>query len=227
MAASLTFPCLEPFPRADLSWLPVGMEGSSAEPDTRLEQKQMFLVFEGCIFIVASSVLCTSLCLYSHSHLYCNLTPVLSPDSCMTCRSRDLYKRVFTGQFSFSLRIIVPACREAWSRHGARSPLFSFVCCYACFLATYQLQTMTCCRVLVLLRLARQKEEQGMQCISEVLGFLFNFGGWNADCGLETAVQQVFYIWPEKFNVFPCQSSHICDYSCSIETQGQASFAEL
>lgn len=99
------------------------------------------------------------------------LQPVLPPDSCMTCMSRDLCNSTFTGEFSFSLHVTVPVCREAWSRRGARSPLFSFACCCAHFLATYQLQTVTCYRVLVLLSLARQKEKLGMQRISEVLGF--------------------------------------------------------
>lgn len=42
---------------------------------------------------------------------------------------------------------------------------------------TYQLQAMTCYRILVLLRLGRQKEELGMQCMSEVLGFLLTVEG--------------------------------------------------
>lgn len=42
---------------------------------------------------------------------------------------------------------------------------------------TYQLQTMTCYRVPVLLRFARQKEELGKQHISEVLGFLLILEG--------------------------------------------------
>lgn len=90
----------------------------------------------------------------------------------MTCMSRDLHKSIFGREFSFSLCIMVPVCCEAWSRHRARSPLFSFTCCFAHCLATDQLQTMTCCQVPVLLRLARQKEELGMQRLSEVLGFL-------------------------------------------------------
>lgn len=92
---------------------------------------------------------------------------------------------------------------------------------------TYQLQAMTCYQILALLRLDRQKEELGMECMSEVLSFLFILERWNANCGPETAVQQVFYIWTEKLHVFSCQSSCVCDCSCSLETQGQASFTEL
>lgn len=90
--------------------LPVGMEGSSAEPATHLEQKQMFLVFEGCIYKAASSVLCTSPHLYGHSNAYCNLTRALSPDCCLACMSSDLYNGIFTGEFSFSLHVIDPVC---------------------------------------------------------------------------------------------------------------------
>lgn len=132
--------------------------------------------------------------------------------------------------FSFSLCIVVPVCCEAWIGQGARSPLFSYTCCCAHFLHMQYCsssQETTCYQILALLRLGRQKEELGMQCMSEVLDFLLTLEGWNANCGPETAVQQVFYIWTEKLRVFPCQSSCICDYSCGMETQGQASFTEV
>lgn len=103
---------------------------------------------------------------------------VLQPYPCLITRfllglheQRSLKRHLHWG-ILFQPSCHRPCVLLAWSRHGARSPLFSFACCCAHFLATYQLQTVTCCRDLVLLRLARQKEELGMQCISEVFGFV-------------------------------------------------------
>lgn len=45
--------------------------------------------------------------------------------------------------------------------------------------------------------------------------------------GWARAVQQGVCIQAEKLHVLPCQSSGICDSSCSMETQGQPSFTEL
>lgn len=70
--------------------------------------------------------------------------------------------------------------------------------------------------------LLRQKESSAHQ---RCCAFLVSEG--ERQTGLEATVKQVFYIQTEKVNVFPYQSSHVCDYICSREIQSQASFAEL
>lgn len=156
------------------------MEGSSAQPAAPLEQEQMLLGFEGWIYRAASSALCTSQGLYGHSNVRCSLTRVLPACSCMTCLSGDLYNSVFIVEFSFSLRIVVPVWHEQEQKVSLLS--FSFACCCARSLATFQLQTVTCCRVLVWLRLARQGRAGDAVRTSSAVGwcsffFFFNFGG--------------------------------------------------
>lgn len=59
--------------------------------------------------------------------------------------------------FSFSFHILVPVCCEAWTGHGASSPLFSLLVAGHIF-CTYQLQAMTCYQILALLRWADKRK---------------------------------------------------------------------
>lgn len=117
-----------------------------------------------------------------------------------------------------------PVCCEARTGHGARSPVFLYLLLgtFAAHISYRQwpaVESWHC--------LDWADKRKGWECSAcQRCWVFFWFGG--VKCKLRArAMQQVVYIQAEKLHVFPCQSSCICDYSCSMETQGQAVFTEL